>query len=134
MINTYCSDFDYSALKTSSAGILLRLTFNRFTSLFVSVLLHQLVLLFFNYFLSSPCLILLLFFMSLPLLYRSAYSAKIRLSPPGCALLSSFISSSPRRGGCHSSVLPNKQAEEDRERKKKKRREKGCEGEMEDRN
>lgn len=60
-------------------------------------------------------------------------------SPLGCALLSPFISFSPHRGGCHSSVLPNKQAEGKRDKRGGGGRDLGTqdgniEGETEDRN
>ncbi len=42
-------------------------------------------------------------------------------SPLGCALLSSFMSFSSHYGGCHSSVLPNQQAERVRQRERKRR-------------
>lgn len=60
-------------------------------------------------------------------------------SPLGCALLSPFISFSPHRGGCHSSVLPNKQAEGKGDKRGGGGRDLGTqdgniEGETEDRN
>lgn len=128
MINICCSDFDYGALKTSSAGILLlRLTFNRFTSLFVSASLHRLV----------PALLFLTVFFrrlvrfcchgSCHNLFRvaRAYSAKIKpLSPPGCAspLLLHLFLSTPRWVSLIGASPISRQCERERDRDRTKKR------------
>lgn len=126
MINICCSDFDYGALKTSSAGILLRLTFNRFTSLFVSASLHRLV----------PALLFLTVFFrrlvrfcchgSCHYLFRvaRASSAKIKpLSPPGCAspLLLHLFLSTPRWVSLIGASPISRQCERERDRTKRRR-------------
>lgn len=125
MINICCSDFDYGTLKTSSAGILLRLTFNRFTSLFVSASLHRLVpaLLFSTVFFRR--LVRFCCHGSCHYLFRvaRASSAKIKpLSPPGCAspLLLHLFLSTPRWVSLIGASPISRQSEREREMERRR--------------